>query len=120
MKIVYYLHVGSKENISDCLTKHLSHPQLWAPINEHLFYRWSEHGNVESFFLSLTDTSAPDGECQAGSGIGPEQLAPVTDASWHPVFYDGHWWLMPEGYGDWVAMPKGTLPWILINDVHVG
>jgi hypothetical protein len=58
---------------------------------------------------------------QAVDRIGPEQVAaPVLEPSWHPVFYDGQWWLMPEGYLDWVVMPEGTLPWILINDVNVG
>jgi hypothetical protein len=73
MKIVHYLHIESKENISDCLTKHLSHPQLWALIKEHLFYRWGEQRHV-SFSTTLTDGLAPDGECQARNGIGPEQV----------------------------------------------
>jgi hypothetical protein len=128
MKIVYYLHVNSQENVSDCLTKHLAHPQLWALIKEHLFYRWTEHGKVEVFVLSLTDESAPDGECQAGSSIGPEQAvpvipeAPVFDQTWHPVFFNDQWYLVPvEAYGDWIIMPEGTAPWInSIDTVHDG
>jgi hypothetical protein len=127
MKIVYYLHVSSKENISDCLKKHLVHPQLWALIKEHLFYQWNENGKVESFFLSLTDDSAPDGECQAGFSIGLEQAVlandeavPVFDDSWHRVFYNDQWYLMPlEAYHTWIVMPEGIHPWINTHDVHV-
>jgi hypothetical protein len=40
MKIDYYLHIGSKENVADCLTKNLTHVPLWSLIKEHLFYRY--------------------------------------------------------------------------------
>jgi hypothetical protein len=93
----------------------------WGPLFDMTINAINQNFIASYGRVSLQDlTTHVNTFCQAGSGIGPEQLAPVTDASWHPVFYDGHWWLMPESYGDWVAMPKGTLPWILINDVHVG
>jgi hypothetical protein len=58
---------------------------------------------------------------QAVNRIGSEKVAaPVFEPSWHPVLYDGRWWLMHEGYLDWFVMPGVTLPWILINDVNVG
>jgi hypothetical protein len=77
--------------------------------------------------LSLTDDSAPDGECQAGFSIGLEQAVlanneavPVFDDSWHPVFYNDQWYLMPlEAYHTWIVMPEGICPWINTNDVHV-
>jgi hypothetical protein len=37
MGMVHYLHIGSKENIADCLTKHLAHTPMWALIKEHQF-----------------------------------------------------------------------------------
>jgi hypothetical protein len=42
MGIVYYLHIGSKENVADCLTKHLTHVPLWSLIKDLLFYCYVE------------------------------------------------------------------------------
>jgi hypothetical protein len=49
MKIVQFLHIDLKENISDCLTKHLPHLQLWALIKEYLFYHWTGPAKVVTF-----------------------------------------------------------------------
>jgi hypothetical protein len=95
MKIVYYLHIGSKENIADCLTKHLTHVPLWNLIKEHLFLRYQTEDNV---IEAQVTTVAPTGECQAGNGIGSEQVTlDLDDPSLHPVFYDGHWHRAPKG-----------------------
>jgi hypothetical protein len=77
MKIAHYLHINSKENISDCLTKHLSHLQLWALIKEYLFYCWTGPEKVVTFSLSACTEHAPDGECQAGNSLGQEHAVHV-------------------------------------------
>jgi hypothetical protein len=77
MGIVYYLHIGSKENVADCLTKHLTHLPLWSLIKDLLFYHYVEGGVLEVLHMKRTD--APEGECQAGNGIGPEPSVMVLD-----------------------------------------
>jgi hypothetical protein len=84
MKIVHYVHIDSNENVSDCLTKHLPHPQLWALIKEHLFHRWD--GRKVTTVAMIPVGYAPDRECQARNGIGPEQVILAHEGWWNPVF----------------------------------
>jgi hypothetical protein len=100
-----------KENVSNCLTKHLAHPQLWALIKEHLFHCWNEHHEV-SMALALPDGVAPDGECQAGNSIGQEQVCVSQDGWWHLVFI-GHSWMV-------LVMVSGRCLIIPVTCEHLG
>jgi hypothetical protein len=119
MKIVYYLHIDSKENVSDCLTKHLAHPQLWALIKEHLFHRWVERHEV-SLALAVPDGVAPDGECQAGNGIGQERMCVPDDKWWHPVVI-GHSLMVPVMISGKCLIVPFTCEHLDLDDgTHVG
>jgi hypothetical protein len=74
MKIVYYLYTPSEENFSDCLTKHLTHAPLWHLIKDLLFHRYNENEVIEVLHYLQMIEAAPDGECQAGNGFGPDRL----------------------------------------------
>lgn len=63
MGIVYYIHIRSKENIADCLTKQLAHTQLWTLIKPHLFYHYNGESNVVEIHHYHVDGTTPDGEC---------------------------------------------------------
>jgi hypothetical protein len=81
---VRYLHIDSKENVSDCLTKHLPHPRLWALVKEHLFHRWADC--KVTFSEIVPDGYAPDRECQARNGIGQEQVTNSQEGWSEPWF----------------------------------
>ena len=83
MGVVYYLHIGSKENIADCLTKHMAHGPMWALIKEHLFYRYNEVKEVEVVNAGQAVHRAPDGEYHAGNSIGPEDGGQIHEGSWY-------------------------------------
>jgi hypothetical protein len=83
MGIVYYLHIGSKENIADCLTKHLAHGPMWALIKEHLFYRYNEVKEVEAVHASQAVHQAPDGEYHVGNGLCPEDDGQISEGCWY-------------------------------------
>jgi hypothetical protein len=69
MGVVYCLHIGSKENVADCLIKHLTHVPLWTLIKDHLFFRYKENGSVEVMHVMYAADRAPDGEYHAGNGF---------------------------------------------------
>jgi hypothetical protein len=83
MGMVHYLHIGSKENIADCLTKHLAHTPMWALIKEHLFYRYNEVKEVESVSASHAIHQAPDGEYHLGNGFCPEDGGQIGEGCWY-------------------------------------
>ena len=83
MGVVYYLHIGSKENIADCLTKHLAHAPMWALIKEHLFYRYNEVKEIEVVNAGQAVHQAPDGEYHAGNSIGQEDGGQIHEGSWY-------------------------------------
>jgi hypothetical protein len=83
MGIVHYLHIGSKENIADCLTKHLAHAPMWALIKEHLFYRNNEAKEVEVVNAGQAVHQAPDGEYYAGNSIGHEDGGQISEGCWY-------------------------------------
>jgi hypothetical protein len=83
MGIVHFLHIGSNENIADCLTKHLAHAPMWALIKEHLFYRYNDGNEVEVVNASHAVHKAPDGEYQAGNSIGPEDGGHIHKGCWY-------------------------------------
>jgi Reverse transcriptase (RNA-dependent DNA polymerase) len=88
MGIVYYLHIGTKENIADCLTKHLTHVPLWALIKDHLFYRYNSKDVVEIMHIVHWNGATPNGEYHAGNDIGSEPIV-LLDESWIPILMDG-------------------------------
>jgi Reverse transcriptase (RNA-dependent DNA polymerase) len=91
MGIVYYLHIGSKENIADCLTKHLTHVPLWNLIKDQLFYRYNSNNNndvVEILHVDTTNAAAPNGEYHGENNLGSEPIV-ILDDTWIPILLDG-------------------------------
>jgi hypothetical protein len=72
MGVVYYLHISSKENLADCLTKHLTHAPLWALVKDHLFHHFQKNDDVMVMHGLLRCKVALDGECQARNGFYQE------------------------------------------------
>jgi hypothetical protein len=83
MGMVHYLHIGSKENIADCLTKHLAHTPLWALIKEHLFYQYNEVKEVDVVNASHAIHQAPDGEYHLGNGFCLENGGQIEEGCWY-------------------------------------
>jgi hypothetical protein len=67
MGIIYYLHIKSKENLADCLTKHLTQIPLWNLVKDHLFHRLKENDEVNVMHVLLLNDAYPDRERQAGN-----------------------------------------------------
>jgi hypothetical protein len=83
MGMVHYLHIGSKENIADCLTKHLAHTPMWALIKEHLFYCYSEGNEVEAVNASHAVHQAPDREYHIGNSFCLEDGGQISEGCWY-------------------------------------
>jgi hypothetical protein len=86
MGIVYYLHIGSKENIADCLTKHLTHVPLWNLVKDQLFYRYNSDNKdvIEILHVQHEHAAAPNGEYHGENIIGSESIVQLDD-SWIPI-----------------------------------
>jgi hypothetical protein len=89
---VHYFHIDSGENVSDCHTKHLPHPQLWALIKERLFHCWAEC--TVNALVMVPDGYAPGKEGQSRNSIGQEHVRQIGTDLWHLVFV-GHFWMLP-------------------------
>jgi hypothetical protein len=72
MGVVYYLHISSKENLTDCLTKHLTHAPQWVLVKDHLFHCFQKNDDVMVMHGLLRCDVALDGECQARNGFYQE------------------------------------------------
>jgi hypothetical protein len=83
MGMVHYLDVGSKENIADCLTKHLAHTSLWALIKEHLFYQYNKVKEVDVVTANNAIHQAPDGEYYLGNGFCLENGGQIEEGCWY-------------------------------------